>query len=532
MWFKTEENLTDEQVQSGLRYVIKDGIASQSMGILTGGAFLVAFAVKLGASNFVIGLLAAIGPLAQLLQLPSILVVEKIRNRRAIVVIAAALSRLCWLLIALIPFVFGAKIGLAILLLSMVAASALGAVSGCSWNSWMRDLIPQNILGSFFSKRMRIATGVGIVLSVVAAVYLDLWKKLLPNYELQGYSILFLFGFAAGVLGLYFLFKTPEKRMPVVTEKSNIFKLLAKPFKDDNFRKLIVFMCSWNFAVNLAAPFFMVYMLRRLGLSMSFIIGLSILSQILNFTFLKIWGKFTDSFSNKSVLAICAPLFILSILAWTFTTMPEKYFLTIPLLIVIHIVIGLSSAGVSLASGNISMKLAPEGQGTVYLATNTIVNSIAAGIAPILGGKFADFFAGRELEWVLNYKGPSGEFNLPTLNLQQWDFFFAIAFVIGLYSIHRLSLIKEEGEVEEKVVMNELFTEVSGQVRTLSSVEGLRQMVSFPFSVVRNLTTKIIKTNDQKKTKEVSIVEEPQVEQTKEEGLKTEDSTEEDIKET
>ena len=100
MWFKTEESLTEEQVQSGLSYVIKDGIASQSMGILTGGAFLIAFAVKLGASNFVIGLLAAIGPLAQLLQLPSIFLVEKIRNRRAIVVVTAALSRVCWLLIA------------------------------------------------------------------------------------------------------------------------------------------------------------------------------------------------------------------------------------------------------------------------------------------------------------------------------------------------------------------------------------------------------------------------------------------------
>lgn len=52
-------------------------------------------------------------------------------------------------------------------------------------------------------------------------------------------------------------------------------------------------------------------------------------------------------------------------------------------------------------------------------------------------------------------------------------------------------MIKEAGEVEEKVVMNELFAEVSGQVRTLSSVEGLRQMISFPFSIVRSLTTKI-----------------------------------------
>jgi len=156
---------------------------------------------------------------------------------------------------------------------------------------------------------------------------------------------------------------------------------------------------------------------------------------------------------------------------------------------------GLSSAGVSLASGNISMKLAPEGQATSYLAANTIVNSIAAGIAPILGGKFADFFANRQLDWVLNYKSPAGEFNLPTLNLQQWDFFFVIAFIIGLYSIHRLSLIKEVGEVEGKVVFNELITEVRSQVRTLSSVEGLRQMISFPFTVVRDLTTKVKDNN-------------------------------------
>jgi len=491
MWFKTQESLTEQQVQSGLNYVIKDGIASQAMGILTGGAFLVAFAIKLGASNLVIGLLAAIGPLAQLLQLPSIILVEKFRNRRAIVVVAAALSRLCWLIVALVPFLFGAQTGLAVLLGAMIVASAFGAVSGCSWNSWMRDLIPQNILGSFFSKRMRVATGVGIGLSILAAVYLDLWKKLLANYEIYGYSILFLLGVGAGAMGVYFLARTPEKRMPAPEQKTGILKLLAKPFKDENFRKLIAFMCSWNFAVNLAGPFFMVYMLKRLGLSMSFIIALSIVSQVLNFTFLKIWGKYTDRFSNKSVLAICGPLFILSILAWTFTTMPEKYFLTIPLLVVIHIVMGLSSAGVSLASGNIGLKLAPQGQATAYLAANTIVNSIAAGIAPVLGGYFADFFANRQLEWTLKYTGPGREFTLPTLNLQQWDFFFALAFIIGLYSLHRLAMIKEKGEVEEKVVMNELFAEVGGQVRTLSSVEGLRQMVSFPFSIIRGIKTKI-----------------------------------------
>ena len=56
-------------------------------------------------------------------------------------------------------------------------------------------------------------------------------------------------------------------------------------------------------------------------------------------------------------------------------------------------------------------------------------------------------------------------------------------------------MIKEAGEVEEKIVFQELVSEMRSQVRILSSVEGLRQMVSFPFSIVRNLTSKISTNN-------------------------------------
>lgn len=491
--FKPLEKLTDQEVHSGLRYVIKDGVASQTMGILTGGAFLMAFAIKLGASNFVIGMLAAIGPLSQLIQLPTIFLVERIRNRRLITVVAAALSRLCWLIIAVAPFLFGLKAGVGILLALLVIISAFGAIGGCSWNSWMRDLIPENILGDFFSRRMRIGTGVGIALSLLAAAYLDLWKKFLPNQELAGYSMLFVAGVATGILGVYYLARTPEPRMVPASEKLHIFELLIQPFRDENFRKLMAFMCSWNFAVNLAGPFFMVYMLRRLDLPMSLIIGLGIVSQVFNFMFLKIWGKFTDRFSNKSVLAVSGPLFIFSILAWAFTTMPDKYFLTIPLLVTIHMVMGLAGAGVALASGNISLKLAPKGQATAYLATNTITNSLAAGIAPILGGKFADFFSTRQVDWTMRYTGPDGVISLPTLNLQQWDFFFVFAFLIGLYSLHRLSMIRETGEVDEKIVAGALFAEMRTQVRTLSSIEGVKQMVAFPLATLRTLAVKLSK---------------------------------------
>jgi len=301
------------------------------------------------------------------------------------------------LLIAIIPLLFPHQASLSLLLMAMALNGAFAAVGNSSWNSWMRDLVPQDRLGSFFSKRMSLTTALGIALNLAAGVYIDHWKKLFPGYELRGYSILFFLGFLAGMLGVYFISTIPEPRMAPIEKKTRFVRLIFRPFKDANFKNLIMFLGSWNFAVNLAAPFFTVYMLKRLQMDMSFIIALAVLSQLTSLSFLRIWGRFSDRFSNKSVLGVGGPLFLLCILAWTFTTMPEKYVLTIPLLVAIHIFTGISMAGVTLASGNIGLKLAPKGQATAYLAANSLVNSLAAGSAPVLGGKFADFFAEREL---------------------------------------------------------------------------------------------------------------------------------------
>src|SRR6185312_1087148 len=53
--------------QRVLRLVLFDALASEAMGTLTTGVFLVGFAVALGADNFAIGVLAAVPFFAQLL---------------------------------------------------------------------------------------------------------------------------------------------------------------------------------------------------------------------------------------------------------------------------------------------------------------------------------------------------------------------------------------------------------------------------------------------------------------------------------
>src|SRR2546427_7544921 len=169
--------------------------------------------------------------------------------------------------------------------------------------------------------------------------------------------------------------------------------LFASPFLDGNFRRLILFLSSWNFAVNLAAPFFTVYMLKTLGYDMTVIIALTIISQLSNLTALNIWGTLIDRFSNKAVLRIAAPLFLACILGWTFTGLSWAQPIMLYLLGAIHVLMGLSTAGVALASGNIAMKLSPEGEATASLPANSGVASTCAAAARIIAVIGEDVFA-------------------------------------------------------------------------------------------------------------------------------------------
>lgn len=485
MTLDPQPELTAPQLEAGLRRLVVEAAYASATTALTTGVILTAFALHFGASNLMLGILASAPFLTQLLQGPAVLLVERLRARKRIAVWSSIVGRSMLAVMGLAVFLPPAP-ALAMVAVAQYVLCGLGAIGGCAWNSWLRDLAPEDRLGDVFARRTIYATLISLGAGLAAAIALDLAPD---GSALRGhvFAALYAVGCIFGLISAAIVARIPEPMMPVrPSEKLGLIALLREPFADRNFRQLIRFLASWQFAINLATPFFTVYLVRQLGFDMTFVMLLSVASQIANLFALRNWGALSDRFANKSVLSVAAPTYILCIVAMVGASQIATREILIAYLIVLHLFMGAAVAGVTLATTNIALKLSPRGSATAYVATSAFASSMAAGLAPILGGMFADFFSARQFELLLRWTSPDGVILISPLRLSNWDFYFLLAGLLGLYALHRLALVREQGEIDRREMIQQVLHQTRRSVRNLSTVAGLRAATEIPVLLLRD----------------------------------------------
>jgi MFS family permease len=266
------------------------------------------------------------------------------------------------------------------------------------------------------------------------------------------------------------LARIPEPPMHRTGPPVPILAMLCSPLRDLNFRRLIVFMASWNFASNLAAPFITVYLLQQQGYGLGVVTAMWAASQTASALTLYSWGQISDRLSNKAILATALPAYFGCLIALPVSTLPQQHALTLPMLWLIHVVMGVANGGIGLAAGNIGLKLAPQGKGTAYLASVNLAGSIAAGVAALLGGALATWFEASELAIDVQWSSASRMTGFVVLQFAHWEFLFAISFALGMYVLHALSRIDEGAEISERsVIRNFAFETVNAFGQALST---------------------------------------------------------------
>jgi len=482
---RPDEIVTPEDLARGERALVKDAAWATTAGALYGGVILVGFALELGATPMLIGLLAAIPFLAQVSQLAAITLIERVRQRRKITLLAVTVARTLILSLALIPFVEGQPLQLSLLVAAQAAISLAGAVGGCAFNSWVHDVVPREGLGKLFSRRLFWSTVLSSAGALSAGFLVQAWP---PDAKLQAYAIAFAAAGAAGFVSSHYLLAVPEPAMPSRSGPPlPLAELLRVPLADANFRNVVAFMAAWNLASNIAAPFITVFLLRQIGLELGTLTLTWAAGQVATALTMAWWGRLSDRLSNKAILSVALPAYFASLAALAFIAFPAPHALTLALVFVFQIVMGAASGGIGLATGNLGLKLAPQGQGTAYLGVVTLAGSLAAGLAALAGGALADWFAARELALTFQWTSPGETRQVTLLQFRHWEFLFAISFALGFYVLHRLSRIREGEEHSERTVVQQLVIEAFRSIDQLSPVEGLRTVILLPVGLLSTL---------------------------------------------
>jgi MFS-type transporter involved in bile tolerance (Atg22 family) len=443
-------------IRRALSLSIWDGIFANLYANLTGGVFLVGYALALKASEVQIGLLAAFPLLANIAQPFSTYCIERLGRRRPLALGGGAFARLIWLVLILAPLFLSSRKRLLYLSLWVIAFSQIGtAVNNLAWMSWMADLVREEVRGRYFGLRNATLGGAALLTSLVGGYFLDVWKVSHPRGEMDALRILFLAGVICGVTSLVIQSRIYEPPLQEGDDSLPFAQRLLLPFHDANFRRFLFFITGWNFAVYFTAPFFAVYMFKALKLSYTQVTAYAVLSSVADLASVRLWGRLSDRETNKPILLLTSFFAALIPYGWLFTNSDTLF-----LLALLHLEGGLFWAGIRLCTGNLVLKISPLANRSIYFSTFNAVAGLTALIAPILGG-----FALKHLPALLQ-----------PLNLS-WSPFLILFFVSSTLRLAALPLLARVSEPRERTVWQAV--RVIRNVRAFTTTMGFNLFYHF-----------------------------------------------------
>ena len=305
--------------------------------------YITPYALAMNATNRQIGMLSALPNLfASLVQLKSADVVDKIKSRKKIVTISVLLQALMFIPIILIPFMLKENLTRIYALVAFVSLyTAFGSFGGPAYGSMVSGLVKDNERGRFFGYRGKIF-GIILIISMFIAGYV---LNLFNEKTLFGFTIIFTIAMICRFLSYSFLKKMHDPAMDFSKDGYFSFLEFYKRLKQSNFAKFTLYVSLITFTINLAGPFFSVYVLKDLGFNYLIYTVWVVIASIASLITMTYWGKRADSLGNIKILR--ATSIIVPLIPALYLFSKQVYWLMF-----IQIISGIAWAGFNLSAGN------------------------------------------------------------------------------------------------------------------------------------------------------------------------------------
>jgi len=349
-------------------------------GCCVGGNVLNLAVLKLGASEVYLGVLSFVTMGSWCFRVFTMSAIERIGKRRVM---------LFWywvVLLFILPFVFipflaefwPAWMCLALLLIASLGRNITYALGNTGWFPLLQDIVPRQITGRFFANMRTGWQTASLIIILACALFLG------RNPEWWKFQIIFIFGFLAYLLRAFSIIPLAENPPQKARQKQpGIAARFRETFGVPEMRILIFYIFSYILAATMTEPF-KIKLLRDLGYTYRFILTATAMIGAGAIISLRPWGKLADRFGNRFIFTIAHIGLFLCSLCWVLVGYNQ---FSRVLVFVLFFLWSLFHSGNGIAQTRYMMHTVPAGKQN-YITIINVFLSLAAGLAPLLGGFF------------------------------------------------------------------------------------------------------------------------------------------------
>lgn len=351
-----------------------------SANVITGGVFLTGLLVMMGASNLTVGLVTSSGTWSLMLSLISSVVVERTRNRKALMTSSLLLFRVLTTLPVFLPAVMGAGMPTAtVAAVMMIAGNAAFSLFNTGFPVFFMDSLPKEGRVSYIYSRMLFLRIAYTVASVAMGLLLDFLNK-----SYSGFIIVYVFGIVIGAADIvsFTMIQGRGDAERVRPALSDLTRKLFGPFKNKRYLRFLAFTLCYFFFFCAASSYTALYQVKYLHLSYAFLTVYNTCIYVLMIAVTRRWAAAEAGIGSLRVLVICSLLLPMDQIVYSFLTTSTLWI--VPLSVIFS---GLGSSGMWACILPYRYSLMPDEGKTVYEGWFGFIYGAANLLGALAGGK-------------------------------------------------------------------------------------------------------------------------------------------------
>jgi MFS family permease len=359
------------------------------------GTPMILYAKTLGASATVLGIIAGMMPLLVIFQIPAASHISRVGYKRFVyagwgmrVMFIGALA-----VVPLLTGVLDATARLALVLLLLFAFNLSRGISSCAWLPWITALVPESVRGQYLTRDAACVNLASFLVLVLAAFTLG------EQPAAWQFAALFSLSAAMGGLSLVFLQRIPDVEPPAESRRNSSEPVPWRAMaQHPPFRKLLRVNIAWPLAVGGLGAFTTAWLKTEAGLSEGHVLLVSSVAFLGGLSSLWVLGPRLDRLGSRPVLMFCMAAWLVIVAGW-FALAGHVLHATMPILVTLLFLMGLTTALANMANVRLAMAIIPVMGRDHFFALFSVVGSLAMGVSPILWGVLIDTLRGVNVTW-------------------------------------------------------------------------------------------------------------------------------------